>query len=140
MLILVVEDEPLIAMAIETSLAQAGHDILGPVPSAVEALALAAKRPPDLALVNIELQHGDSGVQLARTLHERWGVRSIFTTGEIEAARRNRDIALGVICKPYSGEAIAASVAIVEAILRGERVDRSRASSNFELFLGSSAA
>ena len=55
MTILIVEDEVLIGMALRMVLRVAGYRVRGPVARGDKALALAAKEPPDLALVDIGL-------------------------------------------------------------------------------------
>jgi CheY-like chemotaxis protein len=128
MLILIVEDDALIAMAAAASLADAGHDIAGPAGSYPEALLLLQRlfltgSLPDPALVDIHLKGTDAGIRLARLVHSRWRIPVIFVTGEVEEARRNRDVALGVIGKPCSANALVACAAIAAKIIRGEVVD-----------------
>src|SRR4051794_29430602 len=71
MLILVVEDEALVGLVLV--LVRGGHDVLGPAGTAAEALALAERTPPELALVDINLRNGGDGVGVARTLLGRHG-------------------------------------------------------------------
>jgi hypothetical protein len=42
---------------------------------------------PQIALLDIDLRDGDSGVDVARALLERWGVPSIFISGQAVEAR-----------------------------------------------------
>jgi DNA-binding response OmpR family regulator len=81
MLILVVEDEPLVAHALEWELKDSGHWILGPVDSAEAAAMLCGKIRPDLALIDLNLREGGSGIDVARYLHERHGTPCLFITG-----------------------------------------------------------
>ena len=50
MLILVAEDEAVIAFALELALVLAGHEVLGPAADEDEALRLAGERRPGLEL------------------------------------------------------------------------------------------
>jgi len=120
-IILLVEDEPLIAMSLEAGLSDAGHHVLGPASTAGRALALAEDSRPELALVNIELRDGSSGADLARTMRARWGVPSLFISGQVLEARRNEAAALGYIAKPYTPEIVLAAVEVVKAIIEGRR-------------------
>lgn len=61
MLILVVEDELLIAMVLEDILIRAGHEVLGPADTAAKALQLAEVSPPDFAFVDITLAERQQG-------------------------------------------------------------------------------
>lgn len=106
MLVLVVEDEPVIAASMEWELREAGHQVLGPVASVAEAEAITAASRPDLAFIDINLAGHDEGVELARDLRRRLGVPSIFVTGQINQARQNSDAALGVLTKPFAFEAL----------------------------------
>jgi CheY-like chemotaxis protein len=105
-LVLVVEDEPVIAASMEWELREAGHQVLGPVAGVAEAAALAASSRPDLAFIDINLAGRDEGVELARDLRRRLGVPSIFVTGQVNQARQNSDAALGVLTKPFAFEAL----------------------------------
>ena len=53
--VLVAEDEPLVAMLLEDVLLDAGATILGPASTVAEALRLAAKQRPDLAVLDLNL-------------------------------------------------------------------------------------
>jgi DNA-binding response OmpR family regulator len=134
MLVLVVEDEPLIAIAVEDALERAGHQALGPVATRAEALSAAAAQRPDLAFVNLRLRNGDSGVDVARELRDRWQVPTIFASGQTDEIRRHRDLAIGILCKPYDDAAVIVAVKAAEAVMRGEAVEPNRFGDRFELF------
>jgi DNA-binding response OmpR family regulator len=113
-----------VALLLETALTEAGHEALGPVGSVADGLELTAATVPDLALVNINLQSGGSGVDLARTRLERHGTLSIFVSGNMNEARRAQDVALGYITKPYDVNTVVAAVDVAKAILDGQKPDR----------------
>jgi DNA-binding response OmpR family regulator len=119
MVILVVEDETLIALVLEIALRFAGHDVLGPAATAEEALRLAARERPELALVDIILRDRGDGVALARALRDRYGTPSLFLSGQVPQAHANRDAAWGLIRKPYDPEAVVAAVEVVDVLLDG---------------------
>jgi len=54
MLILMVEDNAVLAFMIEDALIEAGHEVLGPVATAAEALKKANEFHPQLAIVDID--------------------------------------------------------------------------------------
>ena len=101
-MILIVEDEILIGLGLHMMLSLAGYRVRGPAPCMGSALAIAEEEVPDIALVDVNLAGDADGVALARTLYERHGTTIIFLTAEPERARAGRDIALGVITKPYN--------------------------------------
>ena len=120
MRILIVEDEALIAMMLADSLEDGGHEVLGPSATMAEALALCeAAAPPVLAVLDINLRDGNNGVDVARALFARWGVRSIFASGQVEEARRARDIALGCVRKPYAPQAVLRGVEVAREVMDG---------------------
>ena len=119
MRILIVEDEALIAMVLADSLEDGGHEVVGPAATMAEALALCEAAPPELAVLDVNLGDGSNGVDVARTLLERWGVLSIFASAQMMEARRARDIALGHIRKPYGAETVLRSVEVAREVMRG---------------------
>ena len=119
MILLVAEDEALIALMLELELRDAGHEVLGPAATPEEALALAEETRPGLALIDIRLKDGGDGVALARTLRERHGVSSLFVSGQAPEALAGRDAALGLVRKPYAPEDVARAVEAVAEFLHG---------------------
>jgi two-component system, response regulator PdtaR len=117
--ILIVEDEVLLGLLLAEALAEVGHRVLGVAASRAEAVALVAGKNPDLALVDIELRGGDSGIELARELSPR-GVPCVFTTAQPERARLHGDLAFGLVAKPYDPATIFAAVRYFEALQAGQ--------------------
>ena len=139
MRVLIVEDEVVIAWMLADSLEGAGHEVIGPAAAMAEALALCeALRPPELALLDINLRDGSNGVDVARALLERWGVPSIFVSAQTVEARWARDIALGHIRKPYRPETVLRSVEVAREVMDG-RTPR-HVPAGFELFSASRGA
>lgn len=132
MKILLVEDEPLIAEMAAEYLHGAGHTIMGPAATVSEALALCRQEVPDVAVLDISLKDGSSGVELARALFLRWGLIAIFASGEMMVARRAQDVALGALSKPYELQALLHSVELTAALRAGH--SPSRWPRGFELF------
>lgn len=103
--ILVIEDDLLIATQIETTLTEAGFDVVGLAPTGKEAIELAAKDPPDLAIADIRLTGDKDGVDTALELFRSHGIRCIFASAysDDEARQRAAPAApLGWLQKPYS--------------------------------------
>ncbi len=135
MRVLIVEDEPLIAWMLADSLEDAGHEVVGPAATMDEALALCeAAPPPELAVLDINLRDGSNGVDVARALLERWGVLSIFASGQMMEARQARDIALGYIRKPYEAQTVLRGVEVAREVMDGGTPEHVPA--GFELFPG----
>jgi DNA-binding response OmpR family regulator len=134
MLVLIVEDEPLIAVSLEIELELAGHRVLGPADDPDYALQLAAKHRPDVALVDIGLHGIPRGVELARALRSRFDVAVLFVTMTRDTALQNKDAALGVITKPFDPDDIPESIQIVNALKHGQRPPLQSLPSSLELF------
>ena len=134
MIILVVEDESIIGLELEGRLQEAGHEVLGPISTVEGALELAEGKRPDLALVDINLGDGGSGIELARRLLARWGTPSLFLSGQTQEARENTDAAIGRIGKPFNAAAVLESVEIAKAIAAGESVSPVNVPPELELF------
>jgi DNA-binding response OmpR family regulator len=134
MIILVVEDESIIGLELEGRLQEAGHEVLGPASTVDSALQLAEGKRPDLALVDINLGDGGSGIELARKLLDGWGTPSLFLSGQTQEARENNDAALGRIGKPFSAAAVLESVEVAKQIAAGEPVSPMNVPPELELF------
>jgi CheY-like chemotaxis protein len=65
--VLIVEDEVLIAMELESLFRAEGCEVLGPVNSVARALGLIESRRPDVAVLDLNLG-GDRGTPVARAL------------------------------------------------------------------------
>lgn len=53
--VLLVEDDPLLAMDVEAVLRGAGYEVLGPAGSAADALSILREETPDVAILDIHL-------------------------------------------------------------------------------------
>jgi len=63
---LIIEDEFLIALDLEATMFKLGFDVCALAPSAYKARALAMSNQPDVALVDIWLEGGREGIEIAR--------------------------------------------------------------------------
>jgi CheY-like chemotaxis protein len=118
--ILVVEDDYFVALDLEGGLRDAGMQVLGPVPTAEEALALAKSERPVLVLMDIRLAGAKDGIEAALELYRDLGIRCIFASAHVEPPYRQRAAAaapLGWVQKPYTIPAIVSAVkkALLEA-------------------------
>ncbi|HKU13171.1 MAG TPA: response regulator [Steroidobacteraceae bacterium] len=118
MLVLVVEDEAIIAYCAAAMLEDAGYTVLGPAHTADEAIELIRNRRPDVALVDIDLEVPGAGIGLARQLRSQHGTAVIFTTGRMDLARTHADTAVGVLAKPYDPAELASVVEYADSVRR----------------------
>ena len=113
--ILLVEDEAVIAMATEGQLQSLGHTVVGCAATGDEAEAIADAERPDLALMDINIRGNRSGVEVAASLMERFGIPSIFVTAysdEQTVAAAAQSMPLGYLVKPYEDREIAAAIQV----------------------------
>lgn len=103
--VLIVEDEALLRMQLAFLLEDAGHRVAGMAASLNEAVASLKSADIDIALVDIHLADGPTGLDVGRSLRDA-GIPFLFLTAN--AARVPADFcgAWGVINKPYSSIAM----------------------------------
>ena len=89
MKILIVEDEALIWMYLETLVMEFGHEVCAVATTARAAISQASLHLPDLILMDIRLAEGSSGIHAAREIHGRHGIRCIFLSGNLDEATRD---------------------------------------------------
>ena len=79
-LVLLVEDEALIALALADDLETAGYQVAGPFHRSSDTLSWLEHQTPDVAIIDVHLRDGSS-IELARVLRER-GVPFVVFSGE----------------------------------------------------------
>jgi CheY-like chemotaxis protein len=97
--VLVIEDEPLLALEIAGSLAEAGIEVLGPAATVEEAVRLIESTPLDGALLDANL-HGHPVDEVAAALARR-KVRFAFVTGYGRQSLPRAFRGAPVITKPF---------------------------------------
>lgn len=104
--VLIVEDEVLIALELEDLLAEAGHVPVGIAATSEEAMRLGHDLKPDVALVDIHLADGPTGVEVARSLGGADGTTVVFMTANGRRIPPDFAGAVGAIGKPYSERSV----------------------------------
>jgi len=101
--ILIVEDEVIIAMALEDSLRDFGYKIAGRATNGADAIRLAIENEPDLALVDIRLNGEMDGIEAANRICRRLDIPVIFLTAYSDDRTLSRAIKtnpFGYLIKP----------------------------------------
>jgi DNA-binding NarL/FixJ family response regulator len=112
--ILIVEDDALTAAAFAAALNDAGHQVVAIADNARSALANAEQTQADLALVDITLRDGRTGLATARALHEDH-VETVLVSGDANLRAKAESVqALGYIAKPADANAVARVVSSLE--------------------------
>ena len=78
--VMIIEDEPLIAMDIEEMVESLGHRVVGTARTLSEATALFNKTNPKLVLADIQLADGSSGIDAVNEILESTALPVIFIT------------------------------------------------------------
>ena len=103
-LILIVEDEGLIALHLMEILTNAGYRVLEPVASGEEALRhLEERPPPDLILMDITLDGNLDGIETTRQIRKRHAIPVLFLTAHSNSqiiSRAEEVSPCGYIIKP----------------------------------------
>jgi DNA-binding response OmpR family regulator len=107
--LLIVEDQLLVAMTLKDELEDHGYTVLELTTRHQEALAAARLTRPDLALVNIDLEDDDDGTALAWDL-KAMGVPVLFISGQRDRVELAREAAIASLPKPYSPADMLAAV------------------------------
>jgi signal transduction histidine kinase len=111
--ILVVEDEPLIALDLTRRLGRMGYEVVATVDSAAMAVAAAAQHQPDLVLMDIRLQGEESGIEAAAQIKESSQTPVVFLTAHADGITLEQAKAVhpfGYIVKPFENEDLVTAI------------------------------
>lgn len=118
MKVMIVEDEMLLAMELESEVEMAGHEVTGTAMNRNQAQAVAASNPPDFAFVDIHLQDGPTGIDVGRDL-VAFGIPFVFVSGNIKRIPEDFAGALGAIEKPYTVNGMKNALEYISAVVSG---------------------
>jgi CheY-like chemotaxis protein len=131
--ILLVEDNAEVAEVARLLLSERGHTVIhaGTVDDALDILS--AGEPVDLTFSDLVMPGGRDGLDLARTIRDRWpNVPILLATGYSDAANRATDEGFTLLLKPYEPEtlmsAISHAIGVGPAIRRGNVIPLARSS------------
>jgi CheY-like chemotaxis protein len=110
--VLVAEDDAFTAMMLFHSLTGRGFQVCGLAHTAADALDMAQRHRPDVAVLDIRLSAGD-GLELGRQLQGRYGTRLIFASAFAQASQLQMPAGSLFLTKPYDGDVLARAVALL---------------------------
>ena len=109
--ILIIEDEPIIALDLTRLVRELGHRVVGAAATRDEAVAMADEAPPGLVLADIRLADGSNGMDAAADILKRHDVPVIFITAFPEhLLTGERPEPAFLITKPFREEAVKALI------------------------------
>jgi DNA-binding response OmpR family regulator len=118
--VLIVEDDPMIAFDVEETLIEAGYLVCGVAASENEALDLAEQHQPAFAVVDVSLSPGD-GRNVARELCRRGRIGVLFATALCHEIRElTKTGAIGCLPKPFDPVDVPRALRAVAAIMDGD--------------------
>ena len=118
--VLIIEDEPVIAMDVAQIVRGLGHRIIGIASRAPEAVAKAREAKPGLILADIQLADGSSGVTAVQTILKGAQVPVVFVTAFPERLLTGETLEPAfVVTKPFDAASI--EVAVSQALFLARR-------------------
>lgn len=109
--VLIIEDEPIIALDLEALVKDLGHDVAGVAATRDEAVALAKSSRPGLVLADVRLADGSSGIDAATDILAAFDVPVIFITAYPERLLSGeRPEPAYLITKPFLAETVKATI------------------------------
>jgi CheY-like chemotaxis protein/DNA-directed RNA polymerase specialized sigma24 family protein len=121
--VLIIEDEPLIAMDIESLVESLGHGVDGIARTHAEALRAAERKQPGLILADIQLADGSSGLDAVNEMLASFSTPVIFVTAYPERLLTGeRPEPAFLITKPFQPETLKAVIS--QALFFEQRAGR----------------
>ncbi len=110
--VMIIEDEPIIAMDIQSIVSDTGHNVIGIARTRDEAVAMAGKEAPDLLLADVQLADGSSGIDAAQDILAKYpDLPVVFITAYPERLLTgNRPEPAFLITKPFTQEQVRLAV------------------------------
>jgi two-component system, response regulator PdtaR len=111
--IVVVEDEIFIRLDLMSHLGTAGHAVVGTADSAEDAVNTVERERPDMVLMDVRLTGQRDGIDAALEIWQRFNIRSLFVSANLDAAARSRAAPanpIGFLEKPFTRANLLAAV------------------------------
>jgi CheY-like chemotaxis protein/DNA-directed RNA polymerase specialized sigma24 family protein len=113
--VLIIEDEPVIALDVAESVKSLGHRVCGVASRASQAIELAKATPPGLVLADIQLKDGSTGITAVREILKSIDVPVVFVTAFPERLLTGEALEPAfVVTKPFDSTTL--KVAISQAL------------------------
>lgn len=109
--VLIIEDEPLIAMDIQSMVEDLGHTVTGIARTHGEALEMVAENEPGIVLADIQLADGSSGLDAVNEILQQMTVPAIFITAFPERLLTGaRPEPAFLVTKPFDPQSVSALI------------------------------
>ena len=124
--ILIVEDEAIIAMELESQVQSLGYEVTSIVNTGEKAIENAEADKPDLMLMDIRIKGEMDGIEAAEVIRNRFGIPVIFSTAYLDEERIERakiTMPFGYVLKPIQERDLRVTL---EMALYVAKVDKER--------------
>ena len=124
--ILIVEDEPIVAMDIQASLEDLGYSVTSLAASGTQAIEEAERGRPDLVLMDIMLKDDMTGIEAAHYISTHFDIPIIYLTATSDAETLEKaKIAepFGYLIKPFKNRELRANI---EMALHRHKIEQER--------------
>ena len=111
--LLIVEDEPIVAVDLQYEAEGLGYNVTGLAESADTALMSVEENRPDLVLMDVGIDGSMDGIQTARLLRHAYQVPVVFLTSHsdhVTLSRASRELPYGYLTKPVRSEELHATL------------------------------
>ncbi|HEX8232700.1 MAG TPA: response regulator [Caulobacteraceae bacterium] len=109
--VLIIEDEPIVALDLERMVRDLGHDLAGVASTHDEAVSLARGAAPGLVLADVRLADGSSGLDAVSDILESFDIPVIFITAFPERLLTGEGAEPAfLVTKPFREEAVKALI------------------------------
>lgn len=116
--VLIIEDEPVIALDLRLLVTRCGHRVVGAASSEAEAIRMAAEYKPGLILADVNLGRGGDGITAVRQILRHVTIPVIFVTAYAERLLTAEGVEPAfIISKPFDRMTLA--IATYQAITAG---------------------
>ncbi len=109
--VLIIEDEPVIALDLQRLATGLGHKVIGVAATHAEAISLSKASSPGLVLADVRLADGSSGIEAVGEILESYDVPVVFITAYPERLLTgNRPEPAFLVTKPFNEQTVKALI------------------------------
>lgn len=112
--IMILEDDAIVAFALENILSEAGYDVVGVCARGEDATAAAERQRPDLVIADVRLAGTMDGIAAVAAIRARMALRVIFLTAHTDPGTRERMLGQApdeILAKPSPDALLLAAIA-----------------------------
>ena len=116
--ILIVEDEPVVALDLQHTLEEMGHEVVSISECFESAIQSVIEHSPTLVMMDIHLQGKIDGIEACDAIYHGWKIPVIFLTAYVDENTVNRAAAcrpFGYLMKPYHSKELYATLQVARS-------------------------